>query len=563
MQPPRSARTKPHPVTAYARKIASGRKSAGKYAKLACQRHLDDLETGHLRGLYFDPAAADHAIEFYQFLRHSKGEWAGQPIQLSDWQIFTTGCLFGWKRADGTRRFRTGYEEVPRKSGKSTKAAGVALYLLLADGEPGAEILAAATKRDQAKIVFGEAQAMVSASPSLSRRLDVRENIIRTGRNTFVPLSADSSTMDGLNPHGSVIDELHAHKTRHVYDVINSAMGARRQPLMYIITTAGRDDDASIGVEIHNHAVAVLEGLQDDEFFCYIAHADPGDDWTKPATWRKANPNYGISVKPADLARQCKAAKAIPGQQNEFLQKRLNIWVGQEKRWLDMAAWRRCGKPFAEADLAGRAAWGGLDLSTKLDLSAFVLAFPPLAAETDWHLICRFYLPEDGLQARAQRDRVDYLRWVREGFLVATPGNVVDYEFIRADVHKLSELFLIQEIGYDPWKATQIAVDLQNDGYEMVEMRQGFATMAGPTRFFEELVVSGTLNHGNHPILAYHANNVAIRRDANDNYMPDKRKSTKRIDGVVASIMGISRARADTGNNGLIEIPTDYRVTIG
>ena len=359
------------PVTAYARSVSEGALPANRLVRLACQRHLDDLASGGGRGLRFELAAARHAIEFFGFLRHSKGEWAGETFTLAPWQAFIVGALFGWKRDDGLRRFRTAYCAVPRKNGKSSTSAGIGLYLLVADGEQGAEVYSAATTRDQARIVFDEARRMVATSPALRRRVELLINNLHVAASAsrFMPLSSDSSTMDGLNVHGAIIDELHAHKTRGVVDVLDTATGARRQPLLFEITTAGYDRH-SICFEHHDYSIKVLDGvLQDDSWFAYIAAADEGDDWTDPKVWRKANPNFGISVKEDDLARKAEKAVALPGAQNAFRRLHLNQWTEQAERWIDMAAWDACDAPVDPERLRGRACFGGLDLSTTTDLS--------------------------------------------------------------------------------------------------------------------------------------------------------------------------------------------------
>jgi phage terminase large subunit-like protein len=408
------AGTRDDPATAYARSISEGAVPANRTVRLACERHLDDLASGAGRGLRFDPAAARHAIEFFGFLRHSKGEWAGQTFELAPWQAFIVGALFGWKRDDGLRRFRTGYCAVPRKNGKSSIAAGIGLYLLVADGEQGAEIYSAATTRDQARIVFDEAKRMVVASPALRRRVEPLINNLHVGASAsrFMPLSSDSSTMDGLNVHGAIIDELHAHKTRGVVDVLDTATGARRQALLFEITTAGYDRH-SICFEHHDYSTKVLDGvLQDDSWFAYIAAADEGDDWTDPQVWRKANPNFGISVKEDDLARKAEKAIALPGAQNAFRRLHLNEWTEQAERWIDMAAWDACAAPVDLEQLRRRPCFGGLDLSTTTDITALAWVFPP-ESHSLWRVVSRYFVPEDNLRKRAARDRVPYDLWTR------------------------------------------------------------------------------------------------------------------------------------------------------
>ena len=528
----------------YAEAVVARRRLAGRYIRLACQRFLDDLKRGKKRGLEFDEDAAMHAIEFFGFLRHSKGEWAGDAFKLAWWQQFIIANLFGWYKEDRTRRFRIAYDEVPRKNGKSTLSAGVGLYLLLADDEPGAEVYTAATMRDQARIVHSEAIRMVRASPYLKSRIQIRRdnlNIAGTA-SKYEPLGADADTLDGLNPHGMILDELHAHKTRTMLDVLDTATGARRQPLMFIITTAGWDRQ-SVCYEMHDYSVKILEGtVKDDTHFAFIAAADKEDDWRKERTWKKANPNYGVSVKPDDLKRKCKKAQEIPTAENAFLRLHLDRWTEQATRWMPMEKWRASKKPVTEAELVGLPCWSGLDLATTTDIAALVHVFPN---DGGYDVVPRFWVPEENIAGRVRRDRVPYDVWERQGWITATPGNVIDYGQIRRDIN--SEPFSIQEIAYDPWNATQLATELaEEDGFEMVEMRQGFRSMNEPMKEVLRLVLQSALNHGNNPVLTWMASNIVVRTDPSGNLRPDKEKSGEKIDGIVALIMAICRAMIQT-----------------
>ena len=524
--------------------MAEGNVLTNRLVRLACQRHLEDLSSAAARGLRFDVAKGRHAIDFFGFLRHSKGEWAGQTFALAPWQAFVVGCLFGWQRSDGLRRFRTAYCAVPRKNGKSTLSAGLGLYLLVADGEHGAEIYSAATSRDQARIVFDEAKRMVGSSPALKRRVGILINNLHVAASAsrFMPLSSDSSTMDGLNVHGAIIDELHAHMSRHVVDVLETATGARRQPLLFEITTAGYDRH-SICFEHDDYSIKVLDGtVPDDSWFAFIAAAEEGDDWTDPEVWRKANPNFGLSVKEDDLARKAEKAIALPGAQNAFRRMHLNEWTEQAERWIDLAAWDACSGPVALELLRGRRCFGGLDLSTTTDVTALAWVFPPEDEEGLWYVLSRYFVPEDNLRKRAERDRVPYDLWTRQGFIEATSGNVVDYGAIEQRILADSALFQVKEIAYDPWNATHIALRLQDEGAKLVEFRQGFRSMAAPTRELEKLIVSRKLAHGGNPVTRWMAANLAVAQDPAGNLKPAKDKSTERIDGIVAIIMAIGRA---------------------
>lgn len=529
-------------VTTYAQQVLDGAIPAGRLVRLACERHLRDLETGHQRGLWFDNEAATRAIAFFGFLRHSKGEWAGRAFELSPWQEFVVGSVFGWKREDGTRRFRTAYNEVPRKNGKSTLSAGVGLYLAFFDNEPGAEVYAAATKRDQARIVWDEARRMVEATPQLRSRISVLTANLHSlaTHSKFEPLGADADTLDGLNIHGAIVDELHAHRTRAIVDVLETATGSRRQPLIWYITTAGYDR-TSVCWEHHDYSVKVLEGvIEDDRWFAYIATIDPGDDWRDPSAWAKANPNLGVSVKFDDLETKAARAEQVPGQQNAFRRLHLNEWTEQADRWLDMDVWDAGAVPVDPEALRGRPCFAGLDLSSTTDLTAFVAVFPD--DDGGYDVLCRFWCPAEGIRERARRDRVPYDVWAEQGYLTPTEGNVVDYDHIREEIREFAETYQVVEIPYDRWNATQLVTQLMSDGARMVPFGQGFASMAAPTAELERLIRGGKLRHGGHPILRWMASNVAVEQDPAGNLKPSKRRSTERIDGIVALIMAIGRA---------------------
>jgi phage terminase large subunit-like protein len=524
--------------------VLSNRIVVGKRVRQAVERHVEDLKNAKDRGLRFDTNAAGRVLVFFGCLRHSKGEWAGQSFVLSGWQAFILWVLFGWIRADGTRRFRTAYIEIGRKNGKSTLAAGVALYLFAADKEPGAEVYTAATKRDQARIVHGEAIRMVQSSPGLRRHVDIfKDNLslVRTA-SKYEPLGADADTMDGLNVHAAIIDELHAHKTRNLWDVLETATGARRQPLVFAISTAGYDRQ-TICWQQHDYGEKVLDGIiQDDAYFPFIAVLNPDDNWTDRSTWIKANPNMGVSVKPESLEEQCAKAESLPAAQNAFRRLRLNQWTEQSERWVDMAVWDECATPVDAKTLSKRCCFGGLDLSNTTDLSAFVLVFPPDEEKEPWQILCRFWMPADNVRRRVEKDRVPYDVWIRQGFIHATSGNVIDYDVIRESINQDAKQFQIKEIAFDRWNATQLCTQLGSDGIEMIPFGQGFASMSGPTRELEKLIVGRQIVHGGNPVLRWMASNVAVKQDPAGNLKPDKGKSSERIDGIVALVMGVGRA---------------------
>lgn len=532
-------------VTAYARGVIAKEIPACRLVILACRRHLNDLKHGHKRGLVWRPAVAQHRIRFFaEFLRHSKGEWAGKPVELSGWQRFVVGSVHGWKRADGTRRFRTVYEEVPRKNGKSTKLAGVGLDMLLCDGEPGAEVYAAATKRDQARIIFDEARRMVAASPELARlvaRYKLNLSVDGTA-SKFEPMSSDDKTADGLNPHCVLVDELHAHKTRALLDVLDTALGARRQPLLWIITTAGDTTPESVYDAENDYATKVLEGtVEDDAHFAFICTIDKGDRWDDPRAWAKANPNLGISVKLDDLERQARKAAKSPAALNAFQRLRLNVRTTDTERAIDMEVWAKNSRGKFDVDKLPRLrCWGGLDLSSRIDLTAYVKLFEP-DADGIMRVACRFWMPADTLERRADLDRVPYRRWVDEGHIEVTPGNVIDHAEIKAAIVADLARFDLIDVGHDPWNATQLAVECSEQGVNMVEFIQGLRTYTAPTKELQALLADRKLDHGDNPVLRVMASNLKVQTDKNLNCMPHKAHSTGRIDGMTALIMAIGR----------------------
>lgn len=524
----------------------------------------------------WSPKKANRAIRFFGLLKHSKGEWAGQSFKLELWQKFIVGCLFGWLRADGTRRFRTAYVEIPRKNGKSTLAAGVALYLLVADGEPGSEVYSAATKKEQAKIVHGEAVRMVKSSPALKKRVQIYADNLSVGKTNskFEPLSADGETHDGLNIHGAVVDEFHAHKTRLISDVIETATGARREPLIFYITTAGHDQTSAC-YENHQYGEQVLSGvITDDTFFCYIATIDKEDDWTDPTVWAKANPNYGISCKPDDLERKCEKARQIPSYQNSFKRLHLNVWTEQLDRWLDIEKWDACNAPVDMETLLGRDAYGGLDLAQVDDIAALVLAFPeeleewvdlPEEPSDEWDedeieaggrtetvtyfdLLCFFWVPEATVIARTKKG-VPYHPWVEQGLITATEGEVIDYGFIRKRLTDLASIFNIKEVAYDPYNATHIVQELQDEGIEMIPFRQGWVSMSPAMKLLLTVVLTRRLRHGGNAVLRWMASNMVVKIDEAGNIMPHKSKRSEKIDGMVAAAMGLDRASRREGGS--------------
>jgi len=559
-----------HPAEQYARNVINGKIIACKWVKLACERHVHDLAHAHERGFVFDPEAAEYVLHFIGMLRHSKGKWGrgkGEFIRLEPWQQFIIWVVFGWKRDNserwiertaegsvqdtrGMRRFRVLYEEVARKNGKSTKAAGIGLVLAFADNEPGAEVYSAATKRDQARIVHKEAIRMVRKNAGLKKYINiVKDNLnLELTASKYEPLGADSDSTDGLNVHGVIADELHAWKSREMWDVLETATGSREQPLIMAITTAGMDR-RSVCYEKHEYTRKVLEGwkdgsFEDDTWFGIIFTIDEGDDWRDEKVWIKANPNLGISKYIDDMRMKAKRAGQMAAALNNFLRRELNVWVQGEIKWMNMDRWRECAGEVPALKMPKRlkdaTCYGGLDLSSTSDITAYIMVFPDDDDYID--VVCRFWIPEDNMLIRSRDDGVHYQKWVEQGYIEATPGNVIDYDWIFEQIEKDREMFDIDQSAFDRWGAARVVQVLEKKGMTMVQFGQGFASMNPPMKELERLVLSKKIRHGNNPVLTWMADNLVARLDPAGNIKPDKEKSREKIDGIVALIMAIDLA---------------------
>jgi phage terminase large subunit-like protein len=553
-----------HPAEEYAWDIKEGVIISCEWIKCMVDRYFRDMERSEYIDpdfpYYFNYDKAVRAISFFSWLKHSKGEWAGQPFEPSPWEQFITWQLFGWVHDEtDLRRFRTCYLEVARKNGKTTFVAGTGLYLFDGDQEPGAEVYSAATKFDQAKLSHGEAMRMVKSSPFLRDHIKCHvNNIFSEHTNSiFRPLGRDHDTLDGLNVHAALVDELHAHKTRDIWDVLETATGARRQPLVFAITTAGFNRE-TICYEVHSYAQKVLEGSIVDETFLGIIYTlDEEDDWKDESNWIKANPNLHVSVKIDDLRRKAIKAAEIPTAQNAFLRLHTNVWTESETRWIPHDTWMGCGNnPIDESQFKGRLCCGGLDLSSNKDISAFILVFPPENTGDPYDVLCRFFIPKDNIRARVRRDRVPYDAWVSQGLVTATPGKVINYKYIIDKIDEDAHYFDIKEIAFDRWGATKIVQDLEELGFiqetekkkaryaaaKLIGFGQGYMSMSAPMKELENLILSTMLNHGGNPVLAWMASNIVASEDPAGNIKPDKKKSIEKIDGIVALIMGLDRA---------------------
>ena len=496
---------------------------------------------------HYDKDAADYAVMFIESLCHTKGTWAGKPFELIDWQEQIIRDLFGVLKPNGYRQFNTAYIEIPKKQGKSELAAAVALLLLCGDGEERAEVYGCAADRNQAKIVFDVAVDMVRFCPALSKRVKILESQKKI---TYLPtnssyqvLSADVANKHGFNTHGVIFDELHTQPNRKLFDVMLQGSGdARMQPLYFLITTAGNDTN-SICYEVHQKAIDIAEGRKvDPTFYSVIYGAAEEEDWTDPKVWKKANPSLGITVGIDKVKAACESAQQNPGEENAFRQLRLNQWVKQSVRWMPMDKWDACAFPVSEDDLEGRICYGGLDLSSTTDITAFVLVFPPLDEEDKYYILPYFWIPEETLDLRVRRDHVPYDLWERQGTLMTTEGNVVHYGYIEKFIEQLGERFNIREIAFDRWGAVQMVQNLEGMGFTVVPFGQGFKDMSPPTKELIKLVLEEKIAHGGHPVLRWMMDNIFIRTDPAGNIKADKEKSTEKIDGAIATIMGLDRA---------------------
>ena len=496
---------------------------------------------------HYDKAAADYAVRFIECLAHTKGTWAGKPFELIDWQERIIRDLFGIIKPNGYRQFNTAYIEIPKKNGKSELAAAVALLLTCGDGEERAEVYGCAADRQQAAIVFDVAADMVRMCPALNKRVKIltsQKRIVYVPTNSFYQvLSAEAYSKHGFNIHGVVFDELHTQPNRKLFDVMTKGSGdARMQPLYFLITTAGTDTN-SICYEQHQKAQDILEGRKIDKTFYPVIYGAPDDaDWTSPEVWKRSNPSLGETIGMDKVEAACESAKQNPGEENAFRQLRLNQWVKQTVRWMPMHKWDACKVDFDESLLEGRVCYGGLDLSSTTDITAFVLVFPPTEEDDHYYILPYFWLPEETLDLRVRRDHVPYDLWQRQGFLMTTEGNVVHYGFIENFIDELGTRFNIREIAFDRWGAVQMSQNLEGLGFTLVQFGQGYRDMSPPTKELMKLTLEQKIAHNGHPVLRWNMDNIFIKRDPAGNIKPDKEKSTEKIDGTVATIMALDRA---------------------
>ena len=557
----------------YAQRVVSGEILTCEWVQKACKRQLDDLiRFKRKSSIYqFNPELldrygrpyrpADNLCAFIERLPHVKGPLASRMIVLEPWQVFILSTVFGWVKSDGKRRFRRSYIEVPRGNAKSTLSSAVGLYMLAADREGGAEVYSLATTRDQARIVFGDAQTMARLSPGFRNRFSVNVgahniHVLQTG-SKFEALSAEGSTLDGLNIHFGCIDELHAHKTRTVYDVVETGTGKRDNSLLWVITTAG-SNRSGICYEVRSFVTKLLNRVfEDDSQFGIIYGLDEGDDWAAKDSLIKANPNWGISVREEILVPLQAKAMQLPSAVNNFKTKHLNEWVSADKAWMDMRAWDAGTSPDLELDqFLGQPCWVGLDLASKTDIAALVMVFQHPDTPDAYVVFGKYYLPEDTVQAAGNSQ---YEGWSHTGRLSVTPGNVIDFSWIEADLLDIGSRFSVEAVAFDPFQATQLSTRMLAEGLPMIEVRPTVLNFSEPMKTLEALVLQKKLVHDGDPVLAWMASNVVAHTDVKDNIYPRKERAENKIDGIVALIMALSRA-IKPGNS--VVLGSDYELML-
>jgi phage terminase large subunit-like protein len=529
----------------YAEGVVSGKITACHWVQRACRRQLDDLKRPiSAKWPYrFDAKKANRVCAFAELLPHIKGEWArrGEKIRLEPWQCFIYSTIFGWVHRDtGLRRFRTAYNEVARKNGKSSLSAPLGIYMTVADGEPGAEVYSAATTRDQAKISWEAAKHMVDRSPLLRQTFAVETSAHAIHQNAsasrFQALSAEGNTLDGLNTHCAIIDELHAHRTRAVFDVLETSKGARSQPLMWIITTAG-SDRSGICYEQRTYVTKVLDGIVNDpSYFGIIYTLDDEDDWKDEANWVKANPNLGVSVDPEELRRLALKAASMPSALNNFLTKHLDVWCNAEVQLFDVAKWDALGDESLNPDEFTEPCFVAIDLAPRHDFCSKLMLFK---REEEYYCFARHYLSEDEIE---QSENSQYAGWAADGWIKTNPGNVTDYSAIEDDLREDSQMHEVTEVLFDPFSAHQFATRMIEEGFPMIEVRATVQNFSEATKKLDALIAEGKIHHCGDPVLAWMLSNVVGHYDAKSNVFPRKERPENKIDGAIALIMAINRA---------------------
>ena len=462
---------------------------------------------------YFDKQAASKAIGFIEtFCSHTKGELHGKKLLLEDWQKKIVGDLFGWKQENGLRKYRTAYIQIGRKNGKSTLCASLALYMTFSDSEFGSEVYSAASNRQQSGIVHEIAKQMILNNPELTKRAKVFRNSITNEAkgNYYQAISSDSKTKHGFNANCIIYDELHTAPNRELWDTLLTSTGSRREPLCIAITTAGYDRQ-SICWEIYNYAKQVQDNIiEDSSFYSAIYECEIDDDITDEKNWIKANPNYGISLRKEYMQREAQRAVDVPSYQNTFKRLMLNIWTDSITAWIGNKEWEDCKGDIDLKKLKGKECWAGLDLASTRDISALVLLFKE---DEKFIIVPYFFIPKENAKKRSERDKVDYMTWGKQGHIIFTSGDVADYNFIKKKIMDLGMEYRIQSIAYDRWNASQLVIDLTNDGVPMEPFGQGFQSLSAPTKELEKLILGKQIIHGDNPAMNWMLSNIALQED--------------------------------------------------
>ena len=538
----------------YSQEVIEGEIPAGQEHIWACQRFLNDIERVQNDDNFpyvWNEDKAQDIVDWFGFLKHTKGILAGQPIHLTTWQKFSVCQIFGWVHKDtGYRRFKKAFKQVGRKNAKSQELSGVGLYMLCADGEDAPEVYCTATKRDQAKIVFNESKNMARRSPLNNPEiLKLNRDSIEHPKSMGVMKALskeDQKKGDGYSPHLAIIDEYHSHETSEMYDIMDSALGNRKQPLIYVITTAGFDLNKPCYSVEYNYARKILDpntDIENDQYLTIICQLDPDDDIKDESNWIKANPILASYQEGLDyLKMQLQVALEAPEKMRNFMTKNMNRWIQQkEDGYMDMAKWKECGTD-SLPDIENKPCFVGVDLSAKHDLTSIGFDIP--LEDGRYVVISHSFMPEDRYWEKIKTDKVPYDLWVREGWLTLTDGAVVDYRYIEDFIEKKEKEMgvKIQEICYDPYNATQFAQHLEDKGYTIVEIRQGVQTLSEPTKNFRDCVLSKQIIHDNNPVLNWALSNAVQKADHNENIKLDKNKSVERIDPIAALINAHVRA---------------------
>lgn len=532
----------------YCKSVLGGSIPASKLVRAACKRQIDDLKRERKKDYpyRFDPVQAGRVCKFLELLPHTKGRWAtkAETLTLEPWQCFILTTVFGWVRKDsGFRRFRSAYIEVPRKNGKSFLSAGVGLFMLLADKEFGAEVYSGASSLDQARKVFEPAWNMVNQTPMLQDYYGVDLGGTKKNPGPIYSLKTSSkfeaiigNPGDGASPTCAIVDEYHEHRTDALYETMQTGMGSREQPLLWTITTAGADISGPC-YALHQDVRRVLNGsVPNDQLFGIIYGIDKEDEWHSDSAIRKANPNYGVSVDPVYLRESATEALNSSRKQAAFKTKHCNVWVQARAGWMNMELWNRQRSDLTLDDFESQPCWVGVDLSSKIDVASVIKLFPREEEDgkTHWYVFGRHYLPETRVE---DPDRRHYQGWVTDGYMIATPGDIIDHKLIENDLVADSQRFRIVKVGYDPYGATQFAVGLENSGIQTLEIPQTVKFLSDPMKWVEALVISGQLHHDDNPVMNWMMSNVTAREDANENVFPRKERVENKIDGPAALII--------------------------